>query len=165
MSKKLLIDEMLKNLVSWLRIFGVDTIDLPSRLDDNFLIERAQKEGRVLVTRDLLLTKRCKNLGIESLLLGSETQEKYLQQIVEKLSLELPFPEVSRCTGCNTVVNEVSAEEATPYVPEKILEFHQQFWQCPSCQKTYWQGTHWPNILSMFEKINSGKKIKDGATQ
>jgi uncharacterized protein with PIN domain len=47
---RFIIDTMLGNLVTWLRLLGFDTVYINSR-DDEEIILRALSEARVLVTR------------------------------------------------------------------------------------------------------------------
>jgi uncharacterized protein with PIN domain len=54
---RFIIDTMLGNLVTWLRLLGFDTVYIKSR-DDEEIILRALSEARVLVTRDKELAAR-----------------------------------------------------------------------------------------------------------
>jgi uncharacterized protein with PIN domain len=54
---RFIIDTMLGNLVTWLRLLGFDTVYINSR-DDGEIILRALSEARVLVTRDKELAAR-----------------------------------------------------------------------------------------------------------
>jgi hypothetical protein len=37
-------------------------------------------------------------------------------------------------------------------VPPKVYEEHEEFWFCSKCNKIYWIGSHWRDILYRLEK-------------
>ena len=49
---RFLADAMLGRLARWLRVVGVDTLQLPSDAPDVALVARARDDERVLLTRD-----------------------------------------------------------------------------------------------------------------
>jgi len=149
---KLLLDEMLKNAAVLLRIYGVDTEYVRPR-NDTELIELARAEGRVLVTRDKELYERCQAKQVQCLLIESVDSEEQIRQIVTQLGIELPFPNHTRCSICNTELEPITKEEAAGHVPPDVLARKERFWLCPKCNKAYWEGTHWENIKYIFKKI------------
>ncbi len=62
---KLLCDHMLGSLARWLRLMGYDTA-YPEPGPDRDLIDRARKEGRILLTRDKELAEHVKGLVPEA---------------------------------------------------------------------------------------------------
>jgi uncharacterized protein with PIN domain len=153
---KLLLDEMLKSTANLLRIFGVDTEYFHPH-GDSELMDKAKEEKRVLVTRDVELSKRCKAKKIKCLLIESVGPEEQLKQIISELKIELPFPEHTRCSICNVELNQITKEEAATHVPSDVLLLPSKFWLCPNCNKAYWEGSHWKNITYLFNKI-TGKQ-------
>ena len=50
---------MLVRLARWLRLFGYDTLVIPQQEnEDELLLEIAEKEGRILVSRDRVLVRK-----------------------------------------------------------------------------------------------------------
>jgi hypothetical protein len=149
---KLLIDEMLKNLVSWLRIFGIDTAFIRPNSDED-LLQLAKKEERVLITRDRELSMRCKRQNIASICLLECNEDAQLCRIKKELSLTFSFPNELRCAHCNHVLQNVDKQAVLSLIPERIAALHTKYWLCPVCNKAYWQGTHWESIEKKLANI------------
>ena len=152
---KVLCDHMLGSLATWLRILGVDTAYPSSTVSDDEILQQAEAEGRLILTRDKTLVARAKKAGLPVLLISSTTLFVQLQQAVEALSLDAAGA-LTRCTICNTPLAPVEAAEAKPHVPPKVFASQKQYWYCPSCKKYYWMGTHYEDmekkIASLMEK-------------
>ena len=142
---KLLCDHMLGTLAKWLRFMGYDTV-YPGPLDDTALLARARSEDRILLTRDKELASRSPN----ALRIRSDDLEEQVREVASGLSLQLVDP-LSRCSLCNALLTPVPLEAVKDVVPEGVRTRHQEFWQCPSCRKVYWQGSHWDK---MVERLN-----------
>lgn len=139
-----LADAMLGKLARWLRIIGHDTTYDPS-LDDGAMILKAKSEGRVLVTRDLELSRRAKREGVESVLIRSPLLAQELEEILPLLGIGRAG---SRCPLCNTALSEADRAVQIKKVPGNAL-----LWSCPSCGKTYWHGSHWKGIKTTLESL------------
>lgn len=142
---KFLVDRMLGQTAKWLRLLGVDAEYAPEGEDER-LLEIAEEEERIIVTRD-------KELGNKenSFLVENTSPETIVEQIIERYSIEIePF---SRCSKCNTPVESVEKEEVNGEVPEKVFQRQDRFWHCPRCDQYYWKGTHWDKIKGKIEQI------------
>lgn len=144
----MLIDAMLGRLARWLRILGYDARYNP-RWTDNELVRLARAEGRILLTRDVALSRR---RGVRTLLIASDDVEAQLCQVVKQLDLraELPF---SRCPACNEQLEEVPRGWAWGYVPPYTFVTHREFRLCPDCNRFYWRGTHWERMRSVLARV------------
>ena len=143
---RFLVDGMLGRLAKWLRAAGHDTVYEPP-FDDLSLVERARREGRVLLTRDQELARRrgLRALWIEDLDLGGQ-----LQQV---LSL-FPAPGgVSRCLVCNVLLEEVPLAAVQDFVPPYVRQHQEHFWLCPSCRRVYWRGSHWQHMQERLQSL------------
>ena len=148
---KFVCDEMLGTLAKWLRILGYDTVYVKNMKDDEIL-RIAEKEGRIIITRDKVLAKKSK----KALYINEKDLEKQLEKVFKKLNLKIDDGKIlSRCTVCNILVVPIEKEKIKEKVPKHVWENHKKFWICPKCERIYWIGSHWNN---MEEKI---KKIKD----
>jgi uncharacterized protein with PIN domain len=143
-----LADKMLGKLARWLRFLGFDT-SYPEVLSDKELIELAKRENRILLTRDKEVSETNK---VQTLYIKSEDVEDQIQQILQDLNLK-PKSVLSRCSLCNTPLEEVSKNSVEGKVPEKVFEVQDKFWFCNRCKKFYWPGTHYENILKKIEKF------------
>jgi len=143
-------DEMLGSLARWLRIMGYDTRYFRDR-EDNEILETSQKEGRVLLTRDRELADRA---GVGGLYVESDDLTEQLRQLSRVFSLQLD-EERTRCTVCNSPLEEVGPEEVAGLVPEGALKNNDRFFRCTGCGKIYWKGSHWTNIRSRLRDIGN----------
>lgn len=138
---KLLVDAMLGRLARWLRLMGYDA-ESGGGLADHELARRARAEGRVLVTRDRVLASR---RGLRTLLIRSQTLEEQLREVKEALGRP-PGSPFTRCSVCNSVLEEAAPDRVAHLVPPYVLRSQNKFRLCPSCDRIYWSGTHCQGI-------------------
>lgn len=144
---KFIVDSMLGRLARWLRLLGCDTLYYPS-IEDRRLIRIASEEDRALITRD---TRLVRMRGIKHFLLLHENDPfEQLKKTITTFNLN-PFElrkggfetrPYSRCSLCNTFLEDATKEQAKPHVPEYVYNTSESFNQCPTCGKFYWKGTH-----------------------
>lgn len=142
---KLLCDHMLGSLARWLRFMGYDTA-YPEPGPDRALIERVRAEDRILVTRDKELAARVAG----AVQIRSGNLQEQIREVAAVLPLRLVDP-LSRCSLCNEILLPVPLAAVQTLVPEGVRSRHHEFWQCPSCRRVYWQGSHWDK---MVERLN-----------
>ncbi len=146
--RRYLADLMLMRLARWLRMAGLDVSNSPEGGDDSDLIKIALAEERTLLTRDKVLTKRCKKAGADCLLVKSSDLEEQLKELRDA-GIPLGLNPV-RCTLCNGPLEEVGESERID--DPARLEEGSTLWRCERCGKLYWQGTHWWGIRKMLDK-------------
>ncbi len=144
-------DEMLGTVAKWLRILGFDTL-YAKGMDDSEILETAEREDRVILTRDKELVLRAERKGLKSVFLGNAELEDDLRAI---LKIYPPDPDLfmSRCTICNTPLEEVPKERVKGKVPEGVYERQDRFWYCPKCDKYYWEGSHWEKMGEFLQRL------------
>lgn len=144
---RLLCDHMLGTLAKWLRFMGYDTA-YPGPIDDTQLLSLALQEDRVLLTRDKELASR----SPRALRVRSANLEEQIREVASALDLKLVDP-LSRCSLCNALLVPATLEEVRDLVPEGVRLRHTSFWQCPSCHKIYWQGSHWDKMVERLNQL------------
>ncbi len=144
---KLLCDHMLGTLAKWLRFMGYDTA-YPDTLDDTALLRLAREEDRFLLTRDKELASRSPN----ALRVQSDDLQEQIREVTSALGLKVVDP-LSRCSLCNAVLVPVPLENVQHIVPEGVRSRHQEFWQCPTCRRVYWQGSHWDKMVERLNRL------------
>ena len=142
-------DEMLGSLARWLRLMGYDTNYERDR-GDTEILEKAEIDGRILLTRDKKLAERA---GEHGLYVSARDLDEQLRQVTRAYGLIFD-EDRSRCTACNGELTLISKEEASKGVPEGALRSNEQFFLCGSCGKYYWKGSHWHNIRRMMATLN-----------
>ena len=145
---RLLCDHMLGSLARWLRFMGYDTA-YPEPGPDRILIQRAEAEGRILLTRDKELAGRAP----EAVLIRSDRLEEQIREVAAVLPLRVVDP-LSRCSICNAALLAVPGDAVGTIVPEGVRSRLRAFWQCPSCQRVYWRGSHWDKMIARLDDFN-----------
>jgi uncharacterized protein len=134
-----LVDEMLGRLARYLRFVGCDTVYLRGVTDDE-LIERAEADGRVLLTRDRELSRRAPHAFlVESPFLAEQWH-----------AVRSAWPEVptavrfDRCSLCNGLLEGTEGEtgDAGPGGEQAASRPPAKTYRCGECGHLYWDGSH-----------------------
>ncbi|MEW6749201.1 MAG: Mut7-C RNAse domain-containing protein [Candidatus Micrarchaeota archaeon] len=155
---------MLGNLASWCRILGIDSSCFKGDSDSQ-LIQEAEQQNRIVITRDSELAKRCGTGGAENrtgcgkpdagngvrcVLVRGGTLEEQLAQILKETGAEVSFPEKTRCASCNGELEGVPKESVKEDVETETFAHTEKFWRCRECRKVFWEGGHWKNIRRIY---------------
>jgi len=152
---RFIIDSMLGNLATKLRLLGFDS-KFYSDINDIKLMEIAKNENRMLVTKDVQLARLSTKRQVEVIQITEYDEIEQFFQINNKVRLERCFikGDSARCTLCNGLLHNIEKK----YVKEKIsmvlIERVDNFWECMDCKKIYWEGTHIKNLQQFVDKLN-----------
>ena len=144
---RILLDVMCGGLTSVLRMVGYDTeyaLDRDAE-EDEVLIEVAEAEDRLIVTRDRAVARAYK----PSVLLEAKDPDDQLRELAGA-GFELHLEEPERCSNCNGTLEAVETGETPSYVPDPD---EQSIWRCRECGQYYWIGSHWTDVKSRLEEI------------
>jgi len=144
---RFVVDHMLGSLARWLRMLGYDSF-YNRDAGDAELFEIAEKENRIILTRDKELAERGQGYFVPSTSL-----EDQLAAVGRRYGLSFR-PDRIRCSVCNGELDGIEAAEVRELVPKKSLDNSTEFWRCGDCGKIYWNGTHWDKILERFQKLD-----------
>jgi uncharacterized protein with PIN domain len=147
---KFIVDEMLGRLAKWLRAIGYDTVYHEGGGDDA-LVQRALEEDRIILTRDTHMVKR--KLARKSLLIKDDHTREQLKQVVKELGLDVESNLFTRCLICNQELLSVSREDVRDKVPTYTYLTQSNFYECPSCGRVYWPGTHKDSMLEVIGSV------------
>jgi uncharacterized protein with PIN domain len=148
---RFILDCMLGKLAKWLRIMGYDTLYY-SDISDVDLLRTAEKEERVLLTRDTRIGER-KNSATIVLVYANEPEEQ-LKEVISRFQLNLsPERVFSRCLVCNTPISLVEKEDVADRVPPYVFKTQQRFAYCPTCNRVYWRGTHIKRVFARLRAL------------
>jgi len=122
-----------------LRMAGLDTAYGPRWADED-LAGLAEKEGRIVLTKDSALLKR------RQVVFGRYVRAVLPDdQLVEVLGLfgigRAPAP-FSRCLRCNTPLAPVAKTAIDHRLEPKTRLYFDRFTICPTCNRIFWQGSH-----------------------
>jgi uncharacterized protein with PIN domain len=144
---RFLADCMLGKLTRWLRILGYDVAYFRN-MEDRKLLAIARLEGRILLTKDKALAAS----GRESAYyVKANSLPEQLLELKQVFGLSFSLP--PRCPFCNETLEEISPEEARKNLPLFVALSFTTFRRCPSCQRTFWPGTHWQRIHRLCQEF------------
>jgi len=150
--RKFITDGMLGKLTRWLRILGHD-VEYTGSMDDKELIQKAKKEVRILLTRDVELYKQAIVKGAEAFLIENPKQTANLASLAKRFNLRLEVNvKISRCPKCNGTIRTVSKAEVADKIPATTSSNYNEFWQCQRCGQVYWRGAHWNRIEETLDE-------------
>jgi len=123
--------------------------------DDAYLIDRALKEDRVILTRDTQVMKRgvITSGRLSAIFIDSDEPEQQVLQVIETLHLDFQSRLFTICLECNNPLEERGKEEVKDRVPPYVFKTQPQYMECPVCHRIYWRGTHWQAMLRKLERL------------
>jgi len=144
---RFLVDAMLGTLASRLRALGFDTA---WRRDtaDSLLLREANAEGRTVLTQDRELSEIG---GPSAYLVRGKSVELQLAEVIERFALAPSEDRLfTRCSLCNTLLVPIEKAQVQARVPERAFAHYQAFWSCAACDKIYWKGSHYDEMLEVL---------------
>lgn len=159
---RFLADAMLGSVARKLRIFGFDTLYVPDT-DDDYILKVGAEQGRVILTADRELFRRMTKEGAKGVLVDGTSDLDDIAHVFGKLGVSVDPSKIgSRCTACNGVLETRAPEQVSNLVPEAVRARHSQFWQCPGCQKVYWEGGHLGRIRDFARRLEVRLGVSKG---
>jgi len=106
--------------------------------EDTLLLRSAEREDRILLTRDRELARRG---GARAVLVSSEDVLDQITVLVERGLIE-PELRMNRCSICNALLRPARENEisSASYAPKNRRDI--SFFWCRNCRKLYWLGSH-----------------------
>ena len=149
-STRFILDVHLGKLARLLRMAGFDTI-YRNNLDDPEIIQIAEDENRIVLTRDrgILKNKRVKHGHF----VESTYAKEQLKEIIDVFELKESIRFLSRCIACNGTIAEVSKEEIEMELKPGTNQYFNDFFRCRDCGKVYWEGSHFDRMMNFYEEM------------
>jgi uncharacterized protein with PIN domain/sulfur carrier protein ThiS len=151
---KFIVDAHLGKLARYLRLLGFDTLFF-NDIGDQRLIQCSVDDARTLLTRDraLLMHRQLTHGGY----LHCIETRRQLAEVVARYDLYRQIVPFSRCMVCNGIIVSQEKAQIEHLVAAQIVGQHDKFWRCDRCQKIYWKGSHYNQLLKTIAAIG-GKK-------
>ncbi len=148
---KFILDVHLGKLARFLRRFNFDTL-YSNIYSDSEIVEIAEKENRIILTRDLgLLMRKKVKWGC---FIKYDDPQKQLKQVFKRYDLAQYYKrKESRCVNCNSVLVDIDKEKIIDKLKEKTKKYYDEFKICPDCSKIYWRGSHYYQTENILEDI------------
>ena len=155
---KFILDVHLGKLAIYLRLLGFDT--LYGNDYDDFEIVRLSKEcKRIILTRNASLLKM-KTVTHGNWIRSNNPEEQTVEVLLrfDAVSSIKPF---YRCLVCNGLIKKIAKDNIMHLLEEKTKRYYNEFFQCSSCLKVYWKGSHYVRMKKFIDTVlEKGTKDK-----
>lgn len=151
-------DAHLGKLTKYLRMLGFDTL-YRNDFGDEEIINISLKDNRIILTRDktLLNSKRITH----GYYIRSVNKHDQLTEVISKFDLKSQFKPFTRCMTCNGLLVPKLPEQIENLVDKETFANFNVFYYCPTCNKVFWQGSHFKRmeslILDITERVSDQK--------
>lgn len=149
---KFVADVHLGRLTRYLRMMGFDVYYKNDLLDEE-IVKISLKERRAILTRDIGILKRTE--VTHAYFIRTDKVEKQTEEVIIRFDLQNEIKEFSRCLECNELLKSIKKETIIKQLPPKVAQTQNEFYQCPSCKKIYWKGTHYERMLSYIKSLKN----------
>jgi uncharacterized protein with PIN domain len=147
---RFILDVHLGKLAKYLRMLGFDTL-YRNRMDDDVIADIAEKENRIVLTRDLGILKY--NRVLYGYWLRSQHSKKQLSEVIEHFGLLRAIRPFTRCMQCNGPMKEVSKEEVEDRLEKGTRRYYDRFYRCTVCGKVFWEGSHFAHMNQFIDEF------------
>lgn len=147
---KFILDVHLGKLAKLLRMLGFDTRYRNDFLDKEIIL-CALKEHRIILTRDVGLLKQ--RIVTHGYWLRTTHPQQQIHEVVAYFDLKKSVQPLSRCLVCNALTAPIDKTQIFQRLLPKTQQYFLLFYYCDSCDKVYWQGSHYANMLRTIKDI------------
>jgi hypothetical protein len=147
---KFILDVHLGKLTRYLRLCGFDSV-YENNFEDSTIIYVAQKEKRIILTRDKGILKNSR--VTHGYWLRSDNPEEQMKEVIQRFDLKKEIKLFSRCTVCNGKLEKVNKNSIIEKLLPDTKSYYNEFYQCNQCGKIYWKGSHYYNMLKRIQEI------------
>lgn len=149
---RFVLDCHLGRLAAYLRLLGFDTL-YRNNYHDAELAAISSKEERILLTCDRqLLMRREITRGY---FVRSRQPHTQLPEVIQRYKLNKELKPFSRCLHCNGPLHPVEKDAVSQQLSARTKMYFNEFWQCESCGKIYWKGSHYERMRGWIANIQS----------
>jgi uncharacterized protein with PIN domain len=147
---RFVLDGHLGRLAAYLRMLGFDCL-YETNDDDEELAATAQREGRILLSRDRrLLMRKAVTHGYCPRSLASFEQ---LSEVIRRFDLAKRIAPFHRCLRCNHLLEPVAKEAVLDRLEPLTKLYFDEFQICPACNQIYWKGSHYEHMQNLIEQL------------
>ena len=145
-----ILDVHLGRLAAYLRMLGFNSL-YRNDYDDPELANISADEHRILLTCDRkLLMRKQVSYGY---FVRARLPKQQILEILTRFDLYDKQKPFTRCMFCNGKTRAVNKQEIESRLLTKTKKYFDKFYQCESCGKIYWQGSHYLKMQEMINKI------------
>ena len=154
---RFVLDVHLGTLARRLRLLGIDTA-WRNRTSDAELVELAQREHRVVLTRDRgLLLRRAARDG--AYVRGNRPDDQ-LDDVLDRFAP--PLSPWTRCVACNAPLEPVEKAEVIDRLQPGTRRNYDAFARCTGCGQVYWSGAHHEQLQQIVDRALAHRSVRTG---
>ena len=147
---RFVLDVHLGKLALFLRLLGFDAA-FPGDVHDDELARISVEEGRILLTRDTMLLKRC--MITHGCYIHSQDPEEQAVEILDRLDLRSSVRPFSRCPACGALLADAEKDDVLDRLEPLTKKYYHEFRECTGCGKVFWKGSHFSSLLELLERL------------
>ncbi len=151
-------DAHLGGLARLLRLAGFDTL-YDNRYEDAEVVAIAEREGRIVLTRDRELLKR-RELT-HGCFVHALRPEQQAAELFARLDLARSARPFSLCLACNAPLRAIDKAAVAERLPPDVRARHTRFATCDHCQRVFWEGSHWKRMRIVLDRLLAGASPGD----
>ncbi len=151
---KFFVDPSLGKLAKWLRLAGFDTV--PLRITPEVQLPLWQRGVYFLTKRAAWPPKKQRP---DLIILKGQEVEQQLLELAQRLPLfSQAWEPLQRCSLCNVKLRPLPADQVEGRVPDYVANRHPQFYECPQCQRVFWEGSQqrriWQRLQDLCQNVS-----------
>jgi hypothetical protein len=146
-------DVHLGKLARYLRLLGFDTLYRNDYRDEE-IVRQGVAQRRVILTRDRRLLYNA--VITHGYYVRSVVPEEQVAEVVARFDLGGNIHPFHRCLHCNGLIEPVAKSAVLDRLEPLTARYYREFFQCASCGKLYWKGSHYHNLLDKLNRLLEG---------
>ncbi len=151
-------DVHLGKLARNMRMLGLNVF-YKNNFSDDQIVEISLSEKRTILTRDVGILKRS---TITHGYFVRETEPlKQLNEILNRFDLTKQIKPFSLCLNCGTKLTKINKGKIVSMLPDKVKAKKDVFYFCKSCNKVYWEGSHYEKMKLFVNKLLNPANISN----
>ena len=145
-------DVHLGKLSRLLRLLGFDTL-YRNDYSDEQIVDISLLEKRCILTRDRGILKR--KAVTHGYCVRSTMPEEQANEVLARFDLYAQARPFSLCIECGGTIERADSSSVLPVLAEKTKECYDEFYKCNSCNRVYWQGSHFDALKKTVQSLFS----------
>ncbi len=133
-------------------MMGLDVL-YKNNFEDDEIVIISLNDKRTILTKDRGILKRSE-VTHGYWVRGTKVEEQ-AKEVLKRFNLTNEIKEFSRCIECGDLLKPIKKEMIIKRLPLKVAKTQSEFYECPSCKKIYWKGTHYLRMLSFIQSLKN----------
>jgi uncharacterized protein len=147
---RFILDVHLGKTARSLRMLGFDVLYQNDYADPEIVFV-ATTQKRIILTRDRGILKYKK--VTHGYLIRSDDPKKQVVEVLDRFDLFSQIKPFHRCIACNGLILKIDKNSVESRLKPKTKQYYNEFFQCENCNKVFWKGSHYKNMLGQIDEL------------